>query len=182
MLSYSIFYFSTLKDIFRDLLNHSVLHCLSILLCGFILDVERSLLNLADGSLNALPGSHLLFTLVFIWIFLDWSMGAFGFVWVVLAFGKTSIFILSLMGFGRRIGDLCDAFFAGEFVFLERRFVFERKIWGIFFLYFVGFLFVVGSFRSLYVFVWWISAELRFFTYTWNFSQSFGFTLTTTEV
>ena len=65
MLSVSISVLSTLSDLFMDKINSWALYYLFIIFGDFILDVERSLSNLAEGSLKVIPGLSL-FTLVFI--------------------------------------------------------------------------------------------------------------------
>ena len=65
---------SLLLDLFKNFVNPWALHCLSILLGDFVLDVEGSPLYLTECSLNVLPWP-LFLTMVFICIFPDWSGG-----------------------------------------------------------------------------------------------------------
>ena len=47
---------SIVSDLFKDLVDPWALYCLLILSSDFTLDIEGSLLILAEGSLNTLPG------------------------------------------------------------------------------------------------------------------------------
>ena len=77
------------------------------------LDVERTVGNLTEGSLNALP-SLSLFTLMIICIFPAWAMGACGFWLSYSGFLEDMFFSLSLTIFGGRIGDLFMSYFLDE--------------------------------------------------------------------
>ena len=91
----------------RGLVDPSALHGL-ILIGDFVL----------EGILNVLPGLSL-FTLVFISIFPAWQMGAYDFCLSCSGFMGDKFFSLSLMLFGRRIGDLCNSYFIGDFALLQ---------------------------------------------------------------
>ena len=79
-------------------------HCTVYYIIGdIVLDVEAAASNLAEGSLNALPGLSLLI-LVFICIFPAWLMGACDFCLGCSSFLGDKYFSLSLTGFGGQIG------------------------------------------------------------------------------
>ena len=90
------------------------MHCLSILIGYFVLDVEGIEWNLVENSLNALPGLSL-FTLVFIRIFSTWSMGAHGFR---LSFSVFFNEFFSLSVLSRQIGDSYKSYFVRYFALL----------------------------------------------------------------
>ena len=74
--------------------------------------------NLAQGSLDALPGLSLS-TLEFICIFPAWPMGVYGFCLSWSCLLGTQVFSLSLMVFDGWIGDLYKiCFVGGDFDFL----------------------------------------------------------------
>ena len=82
-----------------------------------VLDIEGTVSNLAEGSLNVLSGL-LLFTLVFICIFPAWLMGPCDFSLSCSGFVRDRFFSLSLTVFGGLIGDLCNSCFVGDFALL----------------------------------------------------------------
>ena len=95
MLSFWKFILSTLLELFRNLPGPRRLQCLLIILGNSILDVKGLLSRLIKGSLNALPALPL-FTFVLIWVFLDWSLGASGFLKDMLFFCLSSFWVHKL--------------------------------------------------------------------------------------
>ena len=118
-----------------------------------------------------------LFTLVFICIFPDWSMGTSVFCLSDSGFLKDAFFSLSLMDSSRWTGDLFELclldflFFRGMICVWKVDFVHVFPL--IISLYFS--IFVVTSFHWVCASVCWILAHYRFFKCSWNFGQSFGF-------
>ena len=69
---------SILQDLRRDFVDHWAMHCLFAFIGDFVLDVEGTVSNFAEGRLNVFLGISL-FTSMFILIFPDWPMRARGF-------------------------------------------------------------------------------------------------------
>ena len=158
------------QDLFRDLVDAWSLNCLLIICSDYVLDVDGPQSNLAEDSLNVLPGLSL-FTLVFKYIFPGWPMWACGFCLSGSGFFGDKFLSLSLTVFDWRTGDQCEHFF-----FVNLFFIFRRSglcLSGRFcvyfsFDYFIGFLFDCCNFffvkfvlLFVFVFVFIISIKQR---------------------
>ena len=136
---------SLLYDLFRYFVNPWALHYLFILLG--VLDVKGSVSNLAEGSLNTLPGFSL-FVLVLMCIFSrlvngnQWSL--FEWWWLF----RRQVYLVCLRQF--LVDGQCEFCFVGEFWFLG------EVVWVLGFV-----MFFLGLFQwiSLYL-LWFLFLEL----------------------